>query len=111
VGYPLGQTIQANMVGDWALNWVWGYGAALATFGLCLGLPQWWILRRHVLRAWLWILISVMGWMLTGVAWIVGRAGDGLDSIVYGIVTGLGLVWLVRSRRPDEPGDGLERVL
>ena len=39
--------------------------------------------------------------MLTGVAWINFRAGDGLDSIVYGIVTGLGLVWLVHSGPPN----------
>jgi hypothetical protein len=40
--------------------------------------------------------LSVIGWMLTGVAWVSFRAGDGLDSLAYGIVTGLGLVWLRR---------------
>jgi hypothetical protein len=38
VGYPLGQTIQG--IFDASLNWRWGYGGALATFGLFLGLPQ-----------------------------------------------------------------------
>ena len=97
VGYPLGQTIQGIIVHHWSLNWM-GYWSAVATFGLSLGVPQWWIFRRHVKRASLWVLFSVIGWMLTGVAWISFRAGDGLDSIVYGIVTGLGLVWIVRSQ-------------
>jgi hypothetical protein len=94
VGYPLGQTLQGMM---WSLHWIWGYGSALAIFGLFLGVPQWWIFRRHMQRASLWVLFSVIGWMLTGVAWMSFRAGDGLDSLVYGVVTGVGLVWLVRS--------------
>jgi hypothetical protein len=99
VGYPLGQTIQGIIVLHWSLNWT-GYWSAVATFGLFLGVPQWWIFRRHMKRASLWVFFSVIGWMLTGLAWISFRAGDGLDSIVYGIVTGLGLVWLVRSQPP-----------
>ena len=94
VGYPLGQSIQGVM---WSLNWIWGYGLAVAIFGLSLGVPQWLIFRRHIKRAGLWVLFSVIGWMMAGVAWISFRSGDGLDSIVYGIVTGLGLVSLVRS--------------
>ena len=31
----------------WSLHWT-GYGSALATFGLCLGVPQWWIFRRQM---------------------------------------------------------------
>jgi hypothetical protein len=38
--------------------------------------------------------------VLTGVAWVNFRAGDGLDSVVYGVVTGLGLVWLVHFQPP-----------
>jgi hypothetical protein len=97
VGYPLGQTLQGFFVHNWSLH-LTGYWSAVAAFGLFLGLPQWWILRRHIRRASLWVVFSVIGWMLTGLAWISFRAGDGLDSIVYGIVTGLGLVWLVRSQ-------------
>jgi len=96
-GYPLGQTIQANMVFHWSLH-LTGYWSAVAAFGLFLGVPQWWIFRRHMKRAGLWVLFSVIGWILTGLAWMSFRAGDGLDSIVYGIVTGLGLVWLARSQ-------------
>jgi hypothetical protein len=96
-GYPLGQTIQANIVFHWSLH-LTGYWSAVAAFGLFLGVPQWWILRRHMKRASLWVLFSVIGWMLTGVARTGFLAGDGLDFIVYGIVTGLGLVWLARSQ-------------
>ena len=99
IGYPLGQTFQAVIVLQEHLSWGWGYGSALATFGLSLGLPQWWILRRQVRRAGLWILFSLVGWALIGVYWIDARAGDGLDSFLYGIVTGLGLVWLGHPKR------------
>jgi hypothetical protein len=103
VGYPFGQTIQAIMVMDSRLNWIWGYGSALAIFGLFLGMPQWWIFRRHMRRASLWILFSVMGWILTGVAWINFGVNSGEDCVAYGIVTGLGLVWLVHSQQPGVP--------
>ena len=96
-GYPLGQTIQANIVFNWSLQ-LTGYWSALAAFGLFLGVTQWWILRRHMKRASLWVVFSVIGWMLTGLARISLRTGDGLDSLWYGIVTGLGLVWLARSQ-------------
>jgi hypothetical protein len=101
VGYPFGQTVQGIFV-----NWIWGYGGALATFGLFLGLPQWWIFRRHMQRASLWILCSLIGWMLTGVAWIYCGVSSGVDALVYGIVTGLGLVWLVHSQPPNVKVEG-----
>jgi len=81
-------------------HWTWGYGSALAVYGLSLGLPQWWVLRKRVRRAGLWIPFSVIGWELTGVAWISFGGASGEDSLLYGVVTGLGLVWLVQARRP-----------
>jgi hypothetical protein len=96
VGYPLGQTIQLILVFQWSLH-LTGYWSALATFGLCLGLPQWWIFRRKMQRASLWILFSMAGWMLSGAAW-TGPSVDVLDSVMYGMVAGLGLVWLARSQ-------------
>ena len=96
-GYPLGQTIQANMVFHWSLH-LTGYWSAVAAFGLFLGVPQWWVFRRHMKRAGLWVLFSLIGWMLTGLAWMGSSAGDWVDAIVFGIVTGLGLVWLARSQ-------------
>jgi len=98
VGYPFGQTIQSIMVQHWNLHMT-GYWSAVATFGLFLGVPQWWIFRRHMKHASLWIIFSVVGWILTGVAWISFGGNSGVDCIWYGIVTGLGLVWLVNSQR------------
>lgn len=97
-GYPLGQTVQGMMIG---LNWMWGYGSALALYGLFLGMPQWWIFRRHFQRASLWLCLSVTGWILTGAAWIGFGVNSGEDCLVYGMVTGFGLVWLVRTQQPD----------
>ena len=105
VGYPLGQTAQAIIVRQWSMHGI-GYGSALATFGLCLGLPQWWVLRRGMQRASLWILLSVTGWVLTGMTWTSSGAGSGVDAVVYGTVTGLGLAWLVRSQRSNVAIDG-----
>ena len=103
-GYPLGQTIQLILVFQWSLHWT-GYVSALATFGLCLGLPQWWAFRRQMPRASLWIPFSVAGWMLWGAA-STGPPVDVLSAGVYGMVAGLGLVWLVRSRRPGAAAGG-----
>jgi hypothetical protein len=97
-GYSLGQAVHVAMVSDWGMHWIWGYGSALAIFGLFLGVPQWWVFRRCVRRASLWILFSVVGWILTGVAWVHFGVNSGVDAIVYGLAAGLGLVWLVRSR-------------
>ena len=96
-GYPLGQTIQMIFVHQWGLH-LTGYWAAVATFGLSLCVPQWRVFHRHMKRASLWVLFSLIGWMLTGLAWMGSSAGDWVDAIVFGIVTGLGLVWLARSQ-------------
>jgi len=91
IGYPLGQTVQSFVVHQWGFHWP-GYWLAVATFGLFLGLPQWWIFRRYLKRSGLWILFSFLGWILTGVLWING----GREGFEYGLVTGPVLVWLVR---------------
>jgi hypothetical protein len=108
VGYPLGQTVQGIIVHHWSLHMT-GYWSAVATFGLFLGVPQWWIFRRDLKRASLWILFSMIAWLLTGVTWINSHPGDGLDSIVYGVAAGLGLVWLVHSQPPHLAGEVRER--
>ena len=102
VGYPLGQRVNSMM--DWALSWKWEYWSALTIYGLSLTVPQWWIFRRHMQRASLWILFSMIGWMLAGVAWLSFGVNSGVEGIAYGIVTGLGLVWLVHSPRTNEVG-------
>lgn len=102
VGYPLGQNIVSMMNLD--LSWKLQYVSALTIYGLSLTVPQWLIFRRHMKRANLWILFSMIGWALAGVAWLRFGVNTGVESIAYGIVTGLGLVWLVHSPRTNEVG-------
>jgi hypothetical protein len=104
-GYPLGHTTQ-GILNNWGWNWIVAYGSALAVLGLSLAMPQWWIFRRHMRHASLWVLFSAMGWGLTGVAWVEFGAGSGAGAIAYGIVTGLGLVWLVHCRPLPPLADG-----
>ena len=101
IGYPVGQTIQSIFVQQWSFHWM-GYWLAVATFGLFLSLPQWLIFLRHLKRPGLWILFSVGAWMVSGAVWSGPRI-DVLDSVLYGLVAGSGLVWLSRSQRPQVP--------
>lgn len=100
VGYPLGQTIQGMLVEQWSAPWM-GYAAALAAFGLSLSVPQWWVIRRQFLHAKMWIGFSVAGWLLSGIL-VTGARIDVLDSVVYGMLAGLGLVWIAQSPRPRD---------
>ena len=108
-GYPLGQRIVAMMNLD--LSWKLQYASALAIYGTSLTVPQWWVLRRHMKRANLWILFSMTGWALAGVGWYRFGVNSGMESIAYGIAAGPGLFWLARSPRTNKaanapPGPG-----
>jgi len=59
--------------------------------------PEWLIIRRHIRLAGLWILFNFAGWMLKGLLSINGGTAD----FGYGIVAGLGLVWLVHSEQKN----------
>jgi len=100
VGYPLGQRVAPMLDLSWKLEFV----SALTIYGLSLTVPQWLIFRRHMKRASLWILFSMIGWALAGVAWYRFGVNSGAESIAYGIVTGPGLVWLAHSPRTNEIG-------
>ncbi len=78
------------------------------SFGLFLGLCQWFVLRRHVTHAGWWIAVSIAGWVA---AFAVGSAGDlaqfsiesilgmvflALSMLVPFAVAGGGMVWLLR---------------
>jgi hypothetical protein len=102
VGYPFGQTIQGFFIYNWNLH-LTGYWLCVVTFSLFLGVPQWLILRRHIRLAGLWILFNLAGWMLLeGLLSLNG----GMNDIGYGIVTGLGLVWLVHSEQKNRRLNG-----
>jgi hypothetical protein len=96
VGYPFGQTVQGFFIYNWNMH-LTGYWLCIITFGLFIGVPQWLILRQQLKRANLWILLNVSGWLLRGLLSLNGDMAD----FGYGIVTGLGLVWLVHSEKTN----------
>ena len=101
VGYPFGQTLQGFFIYNWNLH-LTGYWLCIITFGLFLGVPQWLILRQQLKRANLWILLNLTGWLLRGLLSLNG----GMADFGYGIVTGLGLVWLVHSEKKNRSLNG-----
>jgi len=79
--------------------------------GLCLGLAQWPVLRRHIRMPGLWMVATVLGWASAYLAGaILDPAGIALrtidvlmlfrDGAIIGIWTGLALVLLWK--RPKE---------
>lgn len=96
---------------------VYGMAALLGLVaGAILGTPQWFVLRRHVPRAALWIPANALAWvpgmvMAFVVADFLFAARLGIATVVLAIATltaigavvgavhGLALVWLLRLRR------------
>lgn len=81
-------------------------GTGVAAGGLVLGALQWPILRGQVMRAGWWILASTVGWVVGGFlsgAFEGGFLGWGTIGFVYGAITGVVLLWLLRHPRP--PGE------
>jgi hypothetical protein len=67
--------------------------------GASLGILQWLLLRRHMLRAGWWVLANVVGWGILGL--IVGKSLDRFTDLaamaaVPPAITGAVLVWLLR---------------
>jgi hypothetical protein len=82
-------------------------------FGLVLGVAQWLVLRRRVPQAGWWIAITIAGWilafLLVGVAYLSGLYVEPFDMLadllVPTIVTGIGMLWLLRwAPRPATRG-------
>jgi hypothetical protein len=97
------------------LTWAW----LLAVFclgvwvGTVLGLAQWCVLRTHVRRGILWVLANALAWglgvsmVLMGVTKpgvmgvetaLIGVSTGAMAGVVIGAVTGIALVWLLKSR-------------
>jgi hypothetical protein len=95
-------------------------GVVLSGFaiGIAAGFAQWVVLVRHVSRAELWVVASALGWAVgwtvintvdetiggpTVAAYVIGAAG----AAAAGVITGMALVWLLRSPSPlDGPSGG-----
>lgn len=92
----------------WGANWGpdWsadpggdvGFVVAVAAGGTVLGVLQWLVLRRQVARTGWWVLASTVGWVVGGfVSGITdAAAGWAVLGAVYGAITGIVLVWLLR---------------
>lgn len=69
--------------------------------GLPMGLVQWRLLKQKDIAATLWPLINVVGYLFAAVI-IVFLSGEGrewiiiLMGVLVGVVTGLGMMWLLR---------------
>ena len=88
-----------------------------------IGTAQWWLLRRHVARAWHWIAATALAWIIalgvftavttplwqpgqsTGTVAAIGVLGGLLMAATMSAVTGWAFVRLVR--RPADPPDEL----
>jgi flagellar motor component MotA len=79
--------------------------------GLVVGLVQRPVLRRQVGKAGRWVPISALAWgigsaLVSLVIWMAAEPSDemarqltaALGGVVLGVVTGLGLVWLLAKR-------------
>ena len=82
-----------------------------AVIGASLGIPQWLVLRHRVSQAYVWVLISIVGFALglsagEAVGFAVGGAvgwpvGGIIHGILVGAITGGALVWLLRQPVPE----------
>ena len=100
VGADTGFAAEAAMARDVDVGWI----VEAALYGAVLGVLQWLVLRRQVAMSGWWVLASTVGWVvgdpvcssLIGfgtLSWVVFGA-------VYGAITGLVLVWLLRQPVP-----------
>ena len=90
----------AEVARDLDVGWVVEAGL----YGVVLGMLQWLVLRGQVALSGLWVLASTVGWIVGdpvcsslmdfgALSWVVFGA-------VYGAITGLVLVWLLRQPSP-----------
>ncbi|UCF06623.1 MAG: hypothetical protein JSV33_06245 [bacterium] len=99
----------------WPLG-ILGWGLAYLLGGALVGLPQQRILRRSLARSAWWVPVSAAGWALSVLGTAIqptdshlptvliilrnGMAGPAVAGIILGIITGAGLVWLLRQPIP-----------
>ncbi len=83
-----------------------------AALGAALGIAQWIVLRTKVKQSLLWIVISLISWILAGAAglflrtlsWELGPILHWLGLFFVGtVLSGLGMLWLFRAARPPAP--------
>ncbi len=87
--------------GDNLPDWISGLLAG-ALLGLCVGIGQWWTIRRQMRRSAAWIGIYTAS-MALGLLILFGASGEGREllalsssGLVIGGLSGLGMLWLLR---------------
>ena len=76
-----------------------GQVVGVGLYGTVAGTLQWLILRRQIPRAGWWVLVSSVGWIVAiPIGDITGPPGWAL----YGAITGVALVWLLRQGQLNE---------
>lgn len=66
--------------------------------GVVLGVAQWLVFRKHISKAWRWILVSSWCWSISlACGWFVGGVVRQLTGLFLGEVFGLAVSWLMVS--------------
>jgi hypothetical protein len=128
-GLGLGQQLVLRFSTGWGRNWalfsalaaaiVWGIAFPLiatadqsmrslngivvaVSFGLALGIGQWFVLRNHLPQASRWLLVTSASLALA-IGASISLDGEGRELLIFavgglvaGALTGLGMVWLLR---------------
>lgn len=123
----IGQWPYLRKAGWWipagALGTAVGWAVGGAVFGAVVGLGQWLVLRPYLRKVGWWVSAGALGWALglavaeavfravdRTVGWavnqgdfvMVGAVGSAVAGAIYGLLTGLVLLWLLRHPKADE---------
>jgi hypothetical protein len=98
VGFPAGAAVAQSLgLTDWAFGLAVG-----AVTGAAAGLAQWLFLSRHLPRTIWWIPVSIFAWTASLVYYRADAVWLGLlYGALYGIVSGVALVWLLYGPAPE----------
>jgi hypothetical protein len=105
LGYALGGWAWIELNKQSVIPILPGVIIGMSVFGACVGLPQWWVLRRAGGQStWRWPLASAIGWVGVGLAAVIGTQ-EPLDlravlillmGVLYGGATGPVLARIVQ---------------
>jgi hypothetical protein len=90
-------------------NSQWSVPLAGVALGVAIGLPQWWLLRRHINRASWWILASAVGWgaALLFTDGAISSSQEVLSVVLLPPVAGsIAWWWLLRKMPQQSPNGG-----
>lgn len=94
--YAIGLLICVGFLDLLPPDWETSPLASGTVTGLCLGFLQWLLLRHRIGRAWIWIVASMLGWILGQLLWwngIVGITHASSGKHVHDFMRAYGLGW------------------